>query len=139
MARDRTETRPWRRYIGASLPGWIVGAIVAVWLYRTTALPAWVALTVLGLWIASGIAMFPRVRRYYTSEPAAARMRGEEGVAVSRLDPRGRARVHGELWQARTADPAAPIAEGSRVRVREVDGLELIVELARAASAPERG
>jgi membrane-bound serine protease (ClpP class) len=53
-------------------------------------------------------------------------MIGEIGVARTILGgPDGKVFVHGELWNA-TAK--SQIAEGARVRVREVDGLRVIVE-----------
>ncbi|MDP9191259.1 MAG: nodulation protein NfeD [Acidobacteriota bacterium] len=52
-------------------------------------------------------------------------MIGEIGVARSDVEADGRVFVHGELWNA-TAKSAIP--EGTRVRVREVDGLRVIVE-----------
>lgn len=50
---------------------------------------------------------------------------GERGVALSALDPRGRVRVHGEQWAARTAGEAVP--EGADVEVVAVEGLVVIV------------
>ncbi len=47
------------------------------------------------------------------------------GVAKTDLDPSGKVLAHGELWDARARQP---IAKGTRVRVREVDGLILVVE-----------
>lgn len=53
-------------------------------------------------------------------------MIGEIGIARTILGgPDGKVFVHGELWNA-TAK--SQIAEGARVRVREVDGLRVIVE-----------
>lgn len=54
-------------------------------------------------------------------------MIGEIGVARTTLGPDGKVFVRGELWNA-TAK--SEIAEGSRVRIREVDGLKVIVEAA---------
>ncbi len=54
-------------------------------------------------------------------------MIGEIGVARTPLGPDGKVFVHGELWNA-TAKSA--IAEGARVRVRDVQGLRVIVEAA---------
>jgi membrane-bound serine protease (ClpP class) len=48
-----------------------------------------------------------------------------EGVAKTDLAPYGKVLVHGELWDARARQP---IAKGTRVRVREVEGLTLVVE-----------
>jgi membrane-bound serine protease (ClpP class) len=54
-------------------------------------------------------------------------MIGEIGVARTVLAPDGKVFVHGELWNARAK---VEVAEGARVRVREVDGLRVIVEAA---------
>jgi membrane-bound serine protease (ClpP class) len=52
-------------------------------------------------------------------------MIGEIGVARTSLEPDGKVFVHGELWNARAA---GPLSAGTRVRVRGVDGLRLLVE-----------
>ena len=52
-------------------------------------------------------------------------MIGEIGVARTELGPTGKVFVHGELWNATAR---GSVAQGSRVRVRGVDGLHLIVE-----------
>ncbi len=54
-------------------------------------------------------------------------MIGEIGVARTMLQPEGKVFVHGELWNA-TASGA--IAAGTRVRVRAVEGLRVVVEAA---------
>jgi membrane-bound serine protease (ClpP class) len=56
-------------------------------------------------------------------------MIGLKGVAHTDLDPEGSVIVHGELWRARAA---GRVPQGTRVRVREIEGLTLVVE-----SAPE--
>jgi membrane-bound serine protease (ClpP class) len=50
---------------------------------------------------------------------------GDIGIAQQPLTPRGQVLIHGELWQAESAHPAAP---GDQVRVRSVDGLTLLVD-----------
>jgi membrane-bound serine protease (ClpP class) len=56
-------------------------------------------------------------------------MIGLVGVAQTDLDPAGKILVRGEIWGARAAQR---IPQGARVRVREIEGLTLVVE-----SAPE--
>jgi len=51
---------------------------------------------------------------------------GAIGVAQQEIAPRGQVLVHGELWQA---EAGTPIAAGEHVRVREVHGLTLLVEV----------
>lgn len=129
MSREsRPDGHPWSTYVVASSPGWIVAGVVTGVLYRTTDLSALPAVLFLSAWIATDLAMYPRMRRYYTSEPAAARIVGEMGTAVSPLAPRGFARVHGELWQVIVTDPIGSLPLGAAVRVCEIHGLELVVE-----------
>lgn len=53
------------------------------------------------------------------------RIVGQEGVALTALEPEGVVRVAGEEWSARTA--GEPVGEGDQVWVYEVDGLTLVV------------
>jgi len=71
-------------------------------------------------------ALAAKRRKAVTGE---AGMIGLIGVAQTDLDPAGEIKVHGELWRARTT---GRIPQGARVRVREIEGLTLVVE-----SAPE--
>jgi membrane-bound serine protease (ClpP class) len=50
---------------------------------------------------------------------------GAEATVASACRPFGQVRIRGELWQAR-CDHGAD--EGDTVRIREVDGLQLVVE-----------
>jgi len=52
-------------------------------------------------------------------------MIGEIGVTRTPLGPDGKVFVHGELWNARARNE---IAAGTRVRVRSVEGLRVLVE-----------
>jgi len=71
-------------------------------------------------------ALAAKRRKAVTGE---AGMIGLVGVAQTDLDPAGEILVRGELWGARAA---GRIPKGTRVRVREIEGLTLVVE-----SAPE--
>jgi membrane-bound serine protease (ClpP class) len=55
-------------------------------------------------------------------------MLGSIGVMLEEGDGAGWARVHGERWRVRTAEPRALPARGSRVRVTARQGLTLTVE-----------
>jgi membrane-bound serine protease (ClpP class) len=50
---------------------------------------------------------------------------GETGEALTKLNPNGQVRVHGEIWNATSAQGV--IAAGSRVTVRGVNDLRLTV------------
>jgi membrane-bound serine protease (ClpP class) len=50
---------------------------------------------------------------------------GEIGIAQTALSPQGKVFVHGELWDAIASNP---VASGQQVVVRQVDGLQLLVE-----------
>jgi len=55
---------------------------------------------------------------------------GATGETVSWQGDEGRVRVKGEIWRARAA---APLADGSRIKVVSRDGLVLLVESIRPA------
>lgn len=55
-------------------------------------------------------------------------MVGEIGETISAVSSHGRARIHGEIWNARTSGDRIP--SGVRVRVVRVDGLTIVVERA---------
>jgi len=59
---------------------------------------------------------------------------GEEGVAKTDVSEDGRVFIHGELWNASSAEP---IPEGARVRIREVNGLRVQVESVSTESNQE--
>jgi membrane-bound serine protease (ClpP class) len=64
-------------------------------------------------------------------------MIGEEGQAVTAVDPDGVVEVRGAPWRART-NRATPVAAGEAVRVVEVDGLLLEVEPLEGAARDHR-
>jgi membrane-bound serine protease (ClpP class) len=57
---------------------------------------------------------------------------GEIGEAVTALAPRGQVRVHGEIWQAVSAQP---VARGAAVEVVRVHGLTLDVRARQTEGA----
>jgi membrane-bound serine protease (ClpP class) len=75
------------------------------------------------------VAGMPAMVRTRFSTPTIGRewMIGEEGAAVTNVDPDGIVEVRGALWRART-NRATPIDQRSGIRVVEVDGLLLEVE-----------
>jgi membrane-bound serine protease (ClpP class) len=75
------------------------------------------------------IAGMPAMVRTRFSTPTIGRewMIGEEGEAVTAVEPDGVVRIRGALWRART-NRATPIALHEGVRVVEVEGLLLEVE-----------
>jgi membrane protein implicated in regulation of membrane protease activity len=122
------EGHPFRTYVLASLPGWIVIAGVALVVQGVSELPAWAVAAAVAGWVAMDLVRFPTVRRFYSSQPASRRIVGERGVAITDVGSGGLVRVRGELWRARTVTTGSVIVQGSSLRVHDVHGLELVVE-----------
>jgi membrane protein implicated in regulation of membrane protease activity len=120
---------PFSTYVLAHLPGWTGASVVAWALVALGILPVWVGLLLAGAMAAKDVVSYRSMRRYYTPEPAERRLVDQRAVAVTRLSPHGMVRVRGELWQARISSREA-VPEGAIVRVRDVQGLLLIVESA---------
>ena len=76
--------------------------------------------------LAQNVAVVRWSRRRRSSVGAEALV-GRTVVAVTALDPRGQVRMDGELWTARSDERVEP---GGEVRVRDVEGLTLVVERA---------
>jgi membrane-bound serine protease (ClpP class) len=91
---------------------------------------SWITLLVgIGGTALAMLAGMPAMVRTRFSTPTIGRewMIGEEGEAVTTVDPDGVVRIRGALWRART-NRATPIASSDPVRVTEVHGLLLEVE-----------
>lgn len=85
------------------------------------------------------IGAMPAMVRTRFSTPTIGRgwMIGEEGRAVTGIDPEGVVQVQGAPWRART-NRATPVPAGEPVRVVEVDGLLLEVEPLEGAARDHR-
>ena len=70
------------------------------------------------------VALWRRLLRYRVRTGAEA-LAGMTAEVVEDLDPQGRVRLRGELWNA---SAPSPVRAGERVVVRGVDGLRLEVE-----------
>jgi len=68
------------------------------------------------------VALAARKRKAVTGEAA---MVNSIGVARTDLEPEGKVLVQGEIWDARAEQK---ILKGARVRVRQIEGLKLVVE-----------
>jgi membrane-bound ClpP family serine protease len=118
-----------RTYLIANSPQWLLLAVLAWMAEHYLEVAWWIGAGLVALWILMDLLLFPVMRHYYRSVPSERRIVGNEGVTLSRLHPRGFVRVHGEIWQAEAANGAAgEILEGTRVRVRDVRGLLVLVE-----------
>jgi membrane-bound serine protease (ClpP class) len=51
---------------------------------------------------------------------------GQEGVTITDLAPRGQVKLRNEVWSARST--SGNILQGIKVKVLELDGIQLIVE-----------
>jgi membrane-bound serine protease (ClpP class) len=92
-----------------AVSGWVIGLVVAG--------------SVLFFGFAMTVALRARRRAAVTGSEG---MIGLSGEARSDLTPEGQAWVKGALWKARAMN--GPIPKGTRVRVRRIDGLLLLVQ-----------
>jgi membrane-bound serine protease (ClpP class) len=97
------------------------GPIPEMRVHLWTALAASVPLGILAVFLTT-LVLRARRNRVVTGIEG---MIGEIGVARTQLTPDGKVFVHGELWNA-TARATVP--EGARVRIRQIEGLHLLVD-----------
>ena len=99
------------------------GPIPEMRVHLLTALSVSIPLGIIAIFL-MGIVLKARRNRIVTGTEG---MIGEIGVARTQLGPEGKVFVHGEIWNATAR---APLAEGTRIRVAAVNGLQLLVEAA---------
>jgi membrane protein implicated in regulation of membrane protease activity len=126
---------PFSTYVLAHLPGWTAVVIIAWLVVDFGGFPFWVGALLVATLAAKDVVSYRTMRRYYTPDPAEKRLLDYPAVAVTPLSPRGLVRVRGELWQARISSVEV-VPEGAPVRVRDVEGLLLIVESATESPGP---
>jgi membrane protein implicated in regulation of membrane protease activity len=126
------------RYIAHQVPGWIaVGGAAAVAAHLDWIASVWV-LGLVAIVVAKDLLMYPWMRVAYSPT----RLHGPESLVARlaqvefALDPAGHVRVGPELWRARCEPFDGPIERGEVVIVREVRGLELVVDRSRDGDTP---
>ena len=119
------------RYALFQIPDLILLGLGLVAAVRWWELPVFAAYTLFGLWIVKDIVMYPLLRvAYQTGGSSVADRLGDAiGVVTRPLDPTGYVSVASELWIAEVPSESAPVAVGSRVRVVDIRGLTLLVEV----------
>ncbi|MCS6925457.1 MAG: NfeD family protein [Candidatus Binatia bacterium] len=117
------------RYTLLQVPSWLLLALLLIGLHHWIALSPWVAIGLLALWVVKDFLLYPFVRSAYepSAQSASKQLIGTQGIARERLAPHGYVQVRGELWRAIAEPPDRPILPGTPIRVRDADGLTLIV------------
>jgi membrane-bound serine protease (ClpP class) len=119
--------------------GFVALVVGSFTLYDGLSVP-WIALLVGIVGVTSAmVAGMPTMVRTRFSTPTIGRewMIGEQGEAVTNVDPDGVVRIRGALWRART-NRATPISLRAGLRVVEVDGLLLEVEPLQGGATDHR-
>jgi membrane protein implicated in regulation of membrane protease activity len=129
----RETARVFARYWLFQIPGQVAAVAVLLLLVRFGRIGDGLAWALFGFWVLKDLVMFPWLRIAYESggrPHGADALVGSEGRAQEALAPgeTGWVRVGPELWRARLAPGAAPIAAGAPVRVVSVRDLTLRVE-----------
>jgi membrane protein implicated in regulation of membrane protease activity len=90
-----------------------------------------IAAVLFGVWVVVEIALYPVLRIGYEAggqQAGAEAMIGAIGTVSQDLDPEGFVQFGHERWRALAATGPLPIAVGTRVRIREIRQLTLVVE-----------
>ena len=105
----------------------IVGTVAVLFMYYFTNWDIWrvgAVVIILSLFLLVMLYVFlPQFKRPQTGKEE---ITGLMGTALTALDPRGQIKVKGEIWNARSLD--GRIEKGCRVKIVDMEGLELLVE-----------
>lgn len=111
----------------------------SLWLFDGASVPLVTVAVVVAGAVVFMVAAMPSVVRTRFATPTVGResMIGEEGEALSDVDPEGVVKVRDATWPART-NRATPLRSGDAVRVAAIDGLLLEVEPLEGAARDYR-
>ena len=118
------------KYALLQIPGLLSLILILFVIEYWVKIPLWLVSSVVVFSVIKDIILFPFVWTAYDnrSYDANLKMIGQKGVAQEVLDPRGYVQVRGELWRAEIAEGCQPIQKGASLKVKEIRGLNLIVE-----------
>jgi len=119
------------KYALLQIPGIFMVVVGAILARRWLDLPVWIVWVAVSIWVVKDIVLFPFLWRAYDNKPRPGdpySMIGSQGIAQERLAPSGYALVGRELWRVEVMETGSPIEKGEAVRVREINGLTLMVE-----------
>ncbi len=121
--------------LGILTVGGLTSFVIGSYLLFGDSAPPGYAISPLAIWGVTGtlvlffVLIGGAVVRSQFRKPATGRggLMGETGVVRKALEPHGQVYLHGELWQAHTADNAS-IPAGTEVRIVAIDGLMATVQ-----------
>jgi membrane protein implicated in regulation of membrane protease activity len=129
--------RVFGRYLVFQVPGWIIvgAALMAAIRWWQVAEP--VAWLLLALFVTKDLVLFPLVRKAYepSSGVGVRALVGCSAIARDALTPSGYVSVGSELWRAELREGGSAPA-GSGLRVVELNGMTLIVDLVEEEPSP---
>ena len=126
---------PFLKYLLFQVPGWLIGAVLLVWLWPMSGLAPWIAVLGYAIWVAKDFVLWPWLRSAYES-PAPLGVQslvGACGVTQGALSRRGYVRIAGELWEAEVPPGDLPLPPGAAVRVVRAERMTLVVVPADSA------
>ncbi|MEJ2364090.1 MAG: NfeD family protein [Deltaproteobacteria bacterium] len=131
MERKGWSARVVLRYALIQVPFTALVTIVLLWLRNWVDLPVWFICGLIAFLVIKDIVFFPFVWRAYDPDSPGLRntMEGARGIALNDLHPSGYVEIGAERWQAEVIEGSPPINRGQAIRVREIRGLTLIVQL----------
>jgi membrane protein implicated in regulation of membrane protease activity len=128
--KHRVMARAALKYAAMQLPGITLIALILLLIRQQFDLSGWLVAAVIAVWVLKDAALFPLVWRYYSPYPPPPlhRLEGRRGIVHEPLAPSGYVRLGHELWRAEVPPGHARLKRGAHVRVRGVRGLTLLVE-----------
>jgi membrane protein implicated in regulation of membrane protease activity len=123
------------RYTLFQIPDLILLSLGLAAAVRWWNLPVLAAYGLVALWIAKDVIMYPILRVAYESGGSSGvdAIHGALGVVTQPLGPSGYVRLGSELWKAELLCDSGTVSVGSAVRVVEIRGLTLVVEVVTTA------
>ena len=113
------------RYILFQIPAILLVVVIVLWLYYSAIISEYIVIITIILWVLKDFILFFFVWKAY--DVSSGIPLAEKGVSIEDLDPEGYVEVGSELWRATTGNESVRIDKGTRVIIKSVKGLTLLV------------
>jgi membrane protein implicated in regulation of membrane protease activity len=123
---------PLVRYILFQIPGAVLTATALFFAVRLLDFSPGLAIGLFAIWIVKDAVLYPSLKiAYEAGAPHGAEaLVGASGTILETLSPDGWVQIGPERWRARLASDSESLMQGAEIRVRDVNGLTLLVEAA---------
>lgn len=129
MVKTGWSTRAVVTYILIQIPGTLLVGLALMVIHAQLQFPVWAGWLIFFIWVVKDTILFFFLWPAYDNQSRDVySLAGHRAVAITDVNPKGRVRLHGQTWPARSEGESPAIPAGTPVEVVGREGIVLIVQ-----------